>query len=64
VVAYDSGGIREWHPGRGLVAWGDVDGLARELVDAVARRVEAPAGFERAALMDRLDSVYARVRAA
>jgi glycosyltransferase involved in cell wall biosynthesis len=37
VVAYDSGGIREWHPGPGLVAWGDVDGLAAALREAVSR---------------------------
>src|SRR5262249_35838094 len=33
VVAWDSGGLREWHPGP-LVAWGDVDGLASRLREA------------------------------
>jgi glycosyltransferase involved in cell wall biosynthesis len=57
VVAWDSGGIREWHPGP-LVPWGDVDGLARALSRAVETRVAAPAGFERERLMDRLEQVY------
>jgi glycosyltransferase involved in cell wall biosynthesis len=28
VVAWESGGVSEWHPGPGLVPWGDVDALA------------------------------------
>jgi glycosyltransferase involved in cell wall biosynthesis len=36
VVAWSSGGVPEWHPGPGLVAWGDVAGLARALAHAVA----------------------------
>jgi len=58
VVAWESGGVREWHPGP-LVPWGDVDGLALALRDAVHRRAVAPAGFERDPLMDRLETVYA-----
>jgi len=58
VVAWDSGGMREWHPGEGLVPWGDVAALAVALHDAVGRRAEAPPGFDRAALMDALTDVY------
>jgi glycosyltransferase involved in cell wall biosynthesis len=64
VAGYDSGGIREWHPGPGLVAWGDVEALAGELRQAVARRERPPAGFARKELMARLDALYARVIAA
>jgi len=61
VVAWDSGGIREWHPGEGLVPWGDVDGLARALRAAVLepRPVSPPPGFEPEALTARLRAVYA-----
>jgi glycosyltransferase involved in cell wall biosynthesis len=58
VVAWDSGGIREWHPDLGLVAWGDRDGLARRLRAAVHERGRLPAGFEREALMPPLLSAY------
>ena len=58
VAAWDSGGIREWHPGQGLVAWGDVPGLAAAMHDAVGRDAAPPAGFDRATLMDRLAAVY------
>jgi len=58
VVAWDSGGLREWHPGP-LVAWGDLDGLARALSEATDTRATPPAGFQRDAMMDRLDEVYA-----
>jgi glycosyltransferase involved in cell wall biosynthesis len=61
VVAWASGGIPEWHPGPGLVAWGDVDGLALALEEAFRRRVEAPTGFARGRLMERLLSLYAAV---
>lgn len=47
VAAWDSGGVREWHPGPGLVPWGDVDGLAAAL-SAVAGQPAVPApGFSR-----------------
>jgi glycosyltransferase involved in cell wall biosynthesis len=57
VVAWDSGGVREWLGDPG-VAWGDVDGLARALREAVHRRAAPPAGYEPAELMRRLDAVY------
>ncbi len=56
VVAWDSGGVSEWHPGP-LVRWGDVDGLADALRTA-ARPAAAPTGFERGPLMDRLEALY------
>jgi glycosyltransferase involved in cell wall biosynthesis len=64
VVAYDSGGIREWHPGpdEGLVPWGDVAALAAALRTAVHRRAGGRAGFEREALMRRLVGLYEVVR--
>lgn len=58
VVGYDSGGIREWHTGPGLVAWGDITALAAALRAAVRTRAEPAAGFERARLMARLREVY------
>ena len=62
VVAWDSGGVREWHPGDdSLQPWGDVEGLARALRRVQGREVEAPCGFEPEALMDRLLDVYVRV---
>jgi glycosyltransferase involved in cell wall biosynthesis len=62
VVAWDSGAVREWHPGP-LVAWGDVAGLARALRTAVGTTASPPAGFAPAPLMDRLERVYAAGRA-
>jgi glycosyltransferase involved in cell wall biosynthesis len=64
VVAYEGGGIAEWHPGGGLLApWGDVDALAAALRRAVAlseaERPALPPGFARAALMEELVGVYA-----
>ena len=61
VVAWDSGGVSEWHPGEGLVPWGDVAALALALREAAGRRAAAPPGFERSALMDRLTDVYEKV---
>jgi glycosyltransferase involved in cell wall biosynthesis len=66
VVAWDSGGVREWHPGAGLVAWGDVDALARALRAAVEERAPAPAprpGFDRATALRRLAEAYTDARA-
>lgn len=57
VVAWESGGVGEWHPGP-LVAWGDVDGLARSLRAAVGTRAEQAEGFGRAGLMARLEALY------
>jgi glycosyltransferase involved in cell wall biosynthesis len=61
VVAWESGGLREWHPGP-LVAWGDVAGLARTLRDAIGRQVSMPGGFERDVSMRRLEDAYATAR--
>ncbi len=58
VVAYDSGGIREWCPPDGLVPWRDVDALARALAEAVTRRAVPAPGFDRDSLMARLRRVY------
>jgi len=58
VVAWESGGMSEWHHGP-LVPWGDVASLARRLREAVETRASMPGGFERAGLMDRLERVYA-----
>jgi glycosyltransferase involved in cell wall biosynthesis len=58
VVAWESGGMSEWHQGP-LVPWGDVAGLARRLRDAVETRASMPSGFERARLMAHLERVYA-----
>jgi glycosyltransferase involved in cell wall biosynthesis len=58
VVAWDSGGVSEWHPGPGLVPWGDLDGLAAELRIAPDRTVDPPSGFEPESLMRRLLAVY------
>lgn len=57
VAAWDSGGVREWHPGGGLIPWGDVPALAAAL-GAAAGRQAAPAGFDRESLMARLAEVY------
>jgi glycosyltransferase involved in cell wall biosynthesis len=61
VVAWESGGVGEWHPGPGLVRWGDVAGLARALAEAVSRRVTRPPLFERGEAIGRLLAIYARV---
>ena len=61
VAAWDSGGVREWHPGGELlVPWGDVDGLAGALRVGPEHRVDAPRGFERQVLVRRLEAVYRR----
>ncbi|HUG52097.1 MAG TPA: glycosyltransferase family 4 protein, partial [Vicinamibacteria bacterium] len=63
VVSWDSGGIREWHPGP-LPAWGDVEALAAALRDAVKAPAPAPgtAGFGREEAMRRLEDVYEGAR--
>jgi glycosyltransferase involved in cell wall biosynthesis len=58
VAAWDSGGVREWHPGTGLAPWGDVRALARAIREQAGRRAAPPKGFDRASLMERLDAVY------
>ena len=61
VVAWESGGVGEWHPGPGLVRWGDVEALARSLAEAVHRRVTLPPRFERDEAIGRLLAIYARL---
>jgi glycosyltransferase involved in cell wall biosynthesis len=61
VVAWESGGIGEWHPGPGLVRWGDVAGMARALARAVERRLLLLPRFERDETIGRLTAVYARL---
>lgn len=57
VAAWESGGVAEWHPG-GLAPWGDVDALAGALRGVIGRPAAASAGFERNALMRRLEELY------
>jgi glycosyltransferase involved in cell wall biosynthesis len=54
VAAWHSGGVGEWHPGDGLVPWGDVPALARAIQEQAGRRAAAPVGFDRERLMARL----------
>jgi glycosyltransferase involved in cell wall biosynthesis len=63
VVAWESGGVAEWHPGPGLVRWGDVPALARALREAVGRRVTRPPLFDRNEALGRLLVLYARAAA-
>jgi glycosyltransferase involved in cell wall biosynthesis len=63
VVAWDSGGLREWLGDPG-VAWGDVEGLARALKDSLGRRAPAPPACEPEALMRRLEAAYREAMAA
>jgi glycosyltransferase involved in cell wall biosynthesis len=63
VVAWDSGGVREWHPGPGLVAWGDVNGLARELAEAVGRTAVPIEPFAPEVSVARLVALYSEVAA-
>ncbi len=61
VAAWDSGGVREWHPGGELLApWGDVDGLAGALRSGPGHGVHRPRGFGREDLVRRLEAVYDR----
>jgi glycosyltransferase involved in cell wall biosynthesis len=62
VVAWESGGVGEWHPGLGLVPWGDVDALARALAEAVGRRNVLPPRFPREETLGRLLTLYGRIR--
>ncbi len=58
VVAWDSGGVSDWHPGP-LVPWGDVDALALALRDALrAGPVPADTRFDRDRLMSALEGLY------
>ena len=61
VAAWDSGGVREWHPGGELlVPWGDVDGLAGALRSGPRHGAERPRGFGPEDLVRRLEAVYDR----
>lgn len=62
VVAWESGGVAEWHPGP-FVAWGDTAALGCALREAVHTRAVAPLGFDRASAMRRLVGVYEEVAA-
>ena len=61
VVAWNSGGVREWHAA--VTPWGDIGALARALRAALAIGCPGhlPNGFDRAALMTRLRHLYANV---
>jgi glycosyltransferase involved in cell wall biosynthesis len=61
VVAWESGAVSEWHPGPGLVRWGDVPALATALRQAVTRRITRAPGFERDEALGRLLLLYGRV---
>ena len=61
VAAWESGGVGEWHPGVGLVPWGDVDALAGAIAEAVTRRVVLPPSFPRDEARGRLLALYGRV---
>ena len=61
VVAWESGGVGEWHPGPGLVRWGDLPALAGALREAVSRRISLPPRFEREEAMGRLLLLYGRI---
>jgi glycosyltransferase involved in cell wall biosynthesis len=61
VAAWESGGVAEWHPGIGLVPWGDVDALAREIASAVDRRVVLPPSYPRDEAIGRLLVLYSRL---
>jgi glycosyltransferase involved in cell wall biosynthesis len=62
VVAWESGGVREWHPGPGLVRWGDTPALARALTKAVVRRLLLLPDFDRDESIGRLTALYGRIR--
>lgn len=63
VAAWDSGGIAEWHPGPGLVRWGDVPALAAALRAVAGSPVAPCVGFDERAQMDRLEAAYVAARA-
>jgi glycosyltransferase involved in cell wall biosynthesis len=62
VAAWASGGIPEWHPGPGLVAWGDVSGLADALRSLAGSATTPDPRFDEASLMARLEATYAAAR--
>jgi hypothetical protein len=58
VAAWRSGGVSEWHPGPGLVPWGDVAALARALRDLPGQRPDSPSGFSRERTRGALRELY------
>jgi glycosyltransferase involved in cell wall biosynthesis len=64
VVAWESGGVGEWHPGPGLARWGDVPALGRALRELAGRRVRLRPRFERDEAVGRLLALYGRLAAA
>ncbi|MFH1810009.1 MAG: glycosyltransferase [Pseudomonadota bacterium] len=59
VAAWHSGGVAEWHPGgAGLVAWGDVEGLALALRDLAGTRMALRPGFTREDALARWSALY------
>ena len=61
VVAWESGGVGEWHPGPGLVHWGDVGALARALAKHAGRRLLLLPRFDRDEAIGRLTALYRRL---
>jgi glycosyltransferase involved in cell wall biosynthesis len=59
VAAWESGGVREWHPGDDLlVPWGDVDALAAALARAVSRPRDRRMMVDPEASMAALEALY------
>jgi glycosyltransferase involved in cell wall biosynthesis len=61
VVAWESGGVGEWHPGPGLVHFGDASALARALAKHVGRRLLLLPRFDRDEAIGRLTALYGRI---
>jgi glycosyltransferase involved in cell wall biosynthesis len=62
VVAWESGAVDEWHPGPGLVHFGDVAALARALHRHAGRRLLLLPRYERDEAIGRLTALYGKVR--
>ncbi len=61
VAAWDSGAVGEWHPGPGLVLWGDIPALARALREIAGRRLSLRPRFEQDEALGRLLALYGRL---
>jgi glycosyltransferase involved in cell wall biosynthesis len=61
VVAWESGAVDEWHPGPGLVHFGDVAALARALTRHAGRRLLLLPRYERDEAIGRLTALYGKV---
>lgn len=59
VAAWESGGVAEWHPGPGLVAWGDRAALAEALRRLAGRPAAMPRSFGRDETRAALGALYA-----